>query len=230
MRAAGGTVREHSAAQRRTGATPGRRTCPEPGKTGRGTPAPPAPPAAAPRPRTCPRRPAARLRSCALRRPASRSSWGSVPPPPPQTARSALANNTAAAPANEEPAGVWSHLRKACRHNWRPAPFRQRGACGSAAWSSDASTSLEHMHATLSQMLLWLDCVPVHPWTSYICSPSGLCATLAAMADARDVISIYLSLLWLASMVDAQCVAFSTMLGCACRVNPCFNFVVLHNH
>ena len=29
-------------------------------------------------------------------------------------------------------------------------------------------------------------------WTSYICSPSGLCATLAAMADARDVISIYL--------------------------------------
>ena len=29
-------------------------------------------------------------------------------------------------------------------------------------------------------------------WTSYICSPSGLCATLAAMANARDVISIYL--------------------------------------
>ena len=30
-------------------------------------------------------------------------------------------------------------------------------------------------------------------WT-YMCSPSGLCATLAAMADARDVISIYLSI------------------------------------
>ena len=30
-------------------------------------------------------------------------------------------------------------------------------------------------------------------WTLYICSPSGLCATLAAMANARDVISIYLS-------------------------------------
>ena len=28
-------------------------------------------------------------------------------------------------------------------------------------------------------------------WTSYLCSPSGLCATLAAMANARDVISIY---------------------------------------
>ena len=27
---------------------------------------------------------------------------------------------------------------------------------------------------------------------SYMCSPSGLCATLAAMANARDVISIYL--------------------------------------
>ena len=30
-------------------------------------------------------------------------------------------------------------------------------------------------------------------WISYMCSPSGLCATLAAMANARDVISIYLS-------------------------------------
>ena len=30
-------------------------------------------------------------------------------------------------------------------------------------------------------------------WTSYMCSPSGLCATWAAMANARDVISIYLS-------------------------------------
>ena len=27
----------------------------------------------------------------------------------------------------------------------------------------------------------------------YLCSPSGLCATLAAIANARDVISIYLS-------------------------------------
>ena len=36
-------------------------------------------------------------------------------------------------------------------------------------------------------------------------------------------------LLCLASMVDAQCVAFSTMLRCAYRVNPCLNFVVLHN-
>ena len=30
-------------------------------------------------------------------------------------------------------------------------------------------------------------------WTFYMCSPSGLCATLAAMANARDVISICLS-------------------------------------
>ena len=30
-------------------------------------------------------------------------------------------------------------------------------------------------------------------WTSYLCSPAGLCATLAAVANARDVISIYLS-------------------------------------
>ena len=28
-------------------------------------------------------------------------------------------------------------------------------------------------------------------WTSYMRSPSGFCATLAAMANARDVISIY---------------------------------------
>ena len=28
-------------------------------------------------------------------------------------------------------------------------------------------------------------------WTSYMSSPSGLCATLAAMVSARDVISIY---------------------------------------
>ena len=30
-------------------------------------------------------------------------------------------------------------------------------------------------------------------WTSYMCPPFGLCAPLAAMANARDVISIYLS-------------------------------------
>ena len=38
----------------------------------------------------------------------------------------------------------------------------------------------------------WL-CPCAFHWTAYKCSPSGLCATLAAMANARDVISICLS-------------------------------------
>ena len=63
-------------------------------------------------------------------------------------------------------------------------------------WHSEHTLSWNWPPCLLALVLLrvpaWL-CPGAFHWTSCMCSPSGLCATLAAMANARDM-SIYLEL------------------------------------